>query len=85
MKSYKFKRYIGLHESFLWFKDGYSHEYHVTLKQNHLRGPRAALVAIFKTYVFGILVPLGIIVCLKRYAHNQYHYFIAKVILSSKT
>ncbi len=78
-KVHKFKRYIGPHESFLWFKDSYSHEYHVTLRQNHLRGPRGAMVMMIKTLVLGVLVPACFIVAIKRYAHNSYHYFNAKV------
>jgi len=68
-----------VHETFLWFKDAYSHEYHVTMKQNHLRGPRAALVSMIKTFVVGIMIPLGVIVCIKRYAQDPYHYFNARV------
>jgi len=82
MKPYKFKRYIGLHENFLWFKDAYSHEYHVTLKQNHLRGPRAAFLSLIKTHLVGIFIPIGIICFLKRYAHDPGSYFKAKVILN---
>ena len=49
------------------------------MKQNHLRGPRAALTGIFKIYFVQIMIPLAIIVCIKRYAQDQYHYFMCNV------
>jgi len=50
-------------------------EYHVTLKQNFLKGPWAAVGQIIKHFVIGLLLPTFIYTKLKSIGHNSQGYY----------
>ena len=66
-KKYNFKLYIAMNETILWFKDMNSHEYHVTLKHNYVKGARGEL---FSLMILGLFFPLAIFTNLNRYGHG---------------
>ena len=80
-KKYNWKRYIPINENILWFKDMYSHEYHVTLKHNCVRGAKGALIILFTGTLFGVYLPLAVYTTLKRYGHKHGQYYNAKVFI----
>ena len=69
-----------MNETLLWFKDMHSHEYHVTLKHNYVKGCRGALFSLMKNTILGLFFPLAIFTTLKRYGHGTGVYFNAKVL-----
>ena len=69
-----------MNETILWFKDMHSHEYHVTLKHNYVKGARGALFSLMKNTILGLFLPLAVFIILKRYGHGHAQYFNAKVL-----
>lgn len=64
-------------DHFLWLSDHYTQEYHVTLKQNFLKGPWGGVAHIIKYFVIGIFIPTFIYTKLKSIGHDSKGYYKA--------
>ena len=55
-------------------------EYHVTLKQNYLKGFMSAVLQIIKHFVLGIILPFWVFTKIKQRAHDTKNYYKGHLI-----
>lgn len=61
----------------LWLSDHITQEYHVTLKQNFLKGVWGAIGQLIRYFIIGVMVPTYIYTKLKSIGHDSQGYYKA--------